>query len=163
MKRLVHTTLSDGSECSTGHRRLRHWAAAMTGLLLSACGYEFAVNDYPVHTPEPLLAVPALDDAALTRCLRDQVRQDRVHSLGGLIRLDCPQAGINTLAGLERYAALAELHLDGNHLRDASTLQALPNLVFLDLRGNDTLDCSSLNGLPQADQLRIERPTHCRI
>lgn len=135
----------------------------MTGLLLGACGYEFAVNDYPVHTPEPLLAVPALDDAALTRCLRDQVRQDRVHRPSGLVRLDCPQAGISTLIGLERYTALAELRLDGNHLRDASVLQALPNLVFLDLRGNDTLDCSSLNGLPQADQLRIERPAHCRI
>jgi hypothetical protein len=152
-------------------------------LLLTACGsYDFTVNEKVVYTPDPLFTDYDIPDAALHACVEEAINSDKVTSARGLVRLNCANAGIETLAGLATFTELEQVSLSSNNIRDidelgsltvlqvlylddnqvisAVPLYQLPALYQLDLSGNSGLLCPQPGSLMRVATLAL--PEHCR-
>lgn len=156
---------------------------AFSASLLAGClsNYAVTLNEQPMYEPPPLFSKFRLHDPALDTCVRQHIRDMRVHQPAELTKLSCTHAGISSLAGLELFDHIEQLQLDDNAISDVSPLAAIPrlkqlslarnsvrnasalkvliNLDQLDLDGNQSLDCSGLAKWPHT---RITPPAHCK-
>lgn len=150
-------------------------------LLLGACaGYEVTLNERPLYQPKPVFTDFRVLDTNLQRCLDQTLKDQAVGAPGELRDLNCSQAGIESLAGLELFAGLQRLRLSGNQLTELKALAGLGRLTELyldhnrlgrvpelrqlsalerlDLAGNPALDCGDLPAMAAG----LSAPEHCR-
>lgn len=125
-------------------------------LALSACAdYSFHLNEQPIYTPPPLFTDYRLADQALHECVEQTIRDHKVTAPEQLDRLNCSSAGIESLAGLERFRDLHELNLANNQLTDVEPLARLARLEVLILRENPLQSAAPLLGLVRLTQIDL--------
>lgn len=129
-------------------------------LLCSACltsckNYSLSVNDKTVYTPASLFKNYQLADTKLKDCVEQTIYDLHITKAEDLTRLDCSNAGISSLAGLDKFFALTELNLAGNQLTDISELGNLGRLEVLLLNGNQIKNPAPLLSLLHLQQLDL--------
>ncbi len=108
-----------------------------------------AVIDIPVTAYSNLNTV-TFTDSGLKRCLDEVVNIDL-----GVTSIQCNQAMIGSLSGLENFTKLEKLTLTHANIDDISTLSSLSMLKELDLSNNAIVDISSLQSLAQLSKLNL--------
>jgi len=154
-------------------------------LALGACAdYSFHINEQPIYTPPSLFTDYRLADQALHQCVEQTIQDHKVTAPEQLNRLNCSSAGIESLAGLERFRDIRELNLASNrltdvepltrlarlevlilrenHLQSAAPLLNLVRLTQIDLSDNPDLLCADAQQLAAHVQGSIQLPQHCR-
>jgi Leucine-rich repeat (LRR) protein len=143
--------------------------------------YDITINDVTVYEPNPLLAVEAIEDLALERCLQQTLTDAKANELNSLESVNCSDAGIASLAGLEQFNGIRSLKLSGNAIRNLLVLERLteleqlwldnnnivdpipvlriPSLRRLDLADNPKLQCPALAQIPL--NMQVTLPDHC--
>lgn len=159
-------------------------ALSLASVLLAGCaGYSYTLNEREVFSPAPLFTDYAIADAALAGCVQQAIEDQRVTKAEELKDLKCSQAGIASLAGIERFTGLRRLGLDGNGLSSVAALEALKDLSLLQLRdnrlrgferalcgnpgrelalsGNPDFACADLERLRACGATLVDTPAHC--
>lgn len=90
---------------------------------------------------------------ALGKQPREQVA---VTDMGRIFQLDCPNAGITDITGLEHCRNLTSLDLTGNMVRNIKPLAGMVNLVSLRLTGNGLADITPLAGMRSLNTLFLD-------
>lgn len=111
---------------------------ALTILLASCANYDVTLNDQVVYTPAELYKEYQISDNGLRSCVERAITQNRIIAAEQLVELNCINAGIVSLAGLERFT----------------------ELQYLDLSGNFELQCPKQEQLAHVEQLYL--PATCR-
>lgn len=150
---------------------------------MAGCGnYDFKVNEKVVYTPQPLFSDFAISDPALRACVEQAIIDQKVVEANQLLILNCSNAGISALDGLEIFTGLRQLKLSANAIRNLmalATMSSLESLYLddnevvdpvplyellslrnLDLSGNAQLQCPAGNALFQVEDVTL--PEHCR-
>lgn len=161
---------------------------ALAGLVLTVglagCeGYTYKLNERTVFTPPALFADYVIADAALQACVQQAIEDGRVTRAEMLEDLNCSDAGIRDLSGIETFTALRRLGLDGNPLGNLEPLASLRMLELLYLRdcglasvsdtlcaagakqvalaGNRDFTCADLERLSACGIEPLDLPAHC--
>ena len=119
-------------------------------LLLTIAGcnqYDLKVNERVVYTPKPLFSDYAAPDPALAKCLARAIETNKVTSASQLQALDCHDAGVAELTGLQVFTSLRSLRLSDNKISDLSPLVPLSSVEVLDLADNAVVNPLPLYGL----------------
>ncbi|WP_039918340.1 leucine-rich repeat domain-containing protein [Cellvibrio mixtus] len=125
---------------------------------LTACNnYSVSVNDKTVYTPAPLFKDYQLADAKLKDCVEQTISDLNVTKADDLIRLNCSDAGITSVAGLDKFFALAELNLANNQLSDINELGNLGRLEVLVLNNNQIKNPAPLLSLLHLQTLDLTK------
>lgn len=156
----------------------------LTAALIAGCGdYSLSVNERVVYEPATLFGDYRLDDPALRDCVAQAIRDQGAARASDLQDLNCSDAGIRSLAGLEVFSGLQRVKLDNNLLSELTPLYDMKQLQELYLRnnrlqtvssqfctiglkqialaGNDSLDCGRLDALEACGVRLTDIPTHC--
>ncbi len=151
-------------------------------LLLSACqGYDVTLNERVVYSPPPLFRAFDITDDALRACVQQVIEDESITRAGQLESLNCSNAGIESIEGLQVFSGLTRVRLSDNRIRnllalgelqqlqqlylsnnrvvDPVPLYALEKLTTLDLDTNPALQCPAPGALSQVEQLSL--PAHC--
>lgn len=154
-------------------------------LPLAACTavpYTVSLNNNVLYSPNAALLAGGVADAALQGCI-NQALAVTEGELDSLKTLACPNAGVQSLEGINRLIALEQLELSNNSIDNLSPLQplrnlrvvslrnnairnigplsALPLLRFVSLEGNQNVPCSQLDELQERLGNTLNRPTAC--
>lgn len=131
-------------------------------LVVTGCAglqeYDITLNERVVYSPRPLAVDPGITDPALAACVGQTLADQRPSRAAGLDVLICTNAGISHLDGIAAYTGLRQVKFSDNAISDATPLNDLPELRYLDLRGNDGLDCNSIIDLTEIEHYL---PEHC--
>ena len=161
--------------------------ALLIALLMSGTGcaelgqYDITVNNVTVYEPSAPYNVSGVEDPALTACLTQILRDIDARMATDLISLNCSDAGIKSLAGLEQFTQIQSMKLNSNDIRNLLVLERLTalNQVWLDnndivdpipvlrmshlkelnLAGNARLQCPDPKDVPR--HLSLNLPDHC--
>lgn len=156
-------------------------------LLVSGAGcaelgrYDITVNDVMVYEPTAPYRVGGIEDSALADCLTQSLLDIDAQAATDLVALNCSDAGIQSLAGLEQFSlirsmklsnndirnllvlerltALRQLWLDDNDVVDPIPVLRMTNLEELYLAGNPRLQCPDPEDVPH--HLSLNLPDHC--
>ena len=155
-------------------------------LLISGCAqldqYDITVNNVTVYEPAPIIKVENVADAALRGCLQQTALDLEATTPLALKILNCSEAGIQSLDGLEQFSALSSIKLSSNQIRNLLVLERLESLEQLWLDNNDIVDpvpvlrmttlrtlnltdnpalqCPKKSDIPTSLQLNL--PSHCQ-
>ncbi|UTA46680.1 hypothetical protein L1F30_10955 [Simiduia sp. 21SJ11W-1] len=135
-------------------------ACFSAALLIGCQGYEVSVNERKVYTPAPLFTDFNLPDRNLQRCLDQTIADQKATAAVQVKTLNCSNAGIASLAGLEVFTGLESINLADNRLGQTPELLQLMKLTYVDVRGNPALQCAEVMQLP--DEITRKLPEHCR-
>ncbi|MEQ8264045.1 hypothetical protein [Pseudohaliea sp.] len=125
-------------------------------LLLAGCAdYAVTFNDRTLYTPPPLFRDFSLDDEALRECVTQHIVDGELTSAEALTLLDCSQAGISDLAGIERFTGLTRVRFSGNAIEDVTPLAAASGLELLLLENNRISDATPLFALEALERLDL--------
>ena len=164
--------------------RRRALGAAALALTLAGCmGYDYKLNERVVFQGPRLFVDYAIADEHLRACVAQAISDNRITRPEALEDLNCSQAGIASLAGLEVFTGLRRLGLDGNAISDLAPLYPLRQLELLQLRGNriaaldarlcqgaakrialagnEALACADIAKLQACGARLIDVPAHC--
>lgn len=158
----------------------RIFIALLSMTLLACANYDVKFNDRRVYTPNPLLENKNIADAALSACVSQYIHDNRITHVSQFTELNCPNAAITSVAGLDRFHALKDLNLSNNRisnitalgnleqlrnlnlsnnrLQNIATLSTLNALRHIALEGNAHLLCQSIR---LGKHVSVERPKHC--
>lgn len=116
---------------------------------------------YAAHE-EPDVHVLRYGSAQLHACIAQKYRGKEIADMENLI---CPNAGIDSLVGMEKLVVLRRIDLSGNRIEDISPLLKLPvdYMESIDLRGNHRISCKSINDLASRFIGKVVRPASCWI
>lgn len=130
---------------------------AMCTTLLAGClsNYAVTLNEKVMYTPPPLFSDFRLADVALDTCVRQHIADQNVHAPAELKRLNCSNAGIRNLAGLELFDHIEQLKLDENHITNIDPLAKLPRLKALSLARNNLASVAGLKALSELESLKL--------
>lgn len=157
----------------------------LTSLLVSACSkYQFTVNEKVVYTPAPLFTDFTTADLNLRNCLDQAIKDQAVTAPAQLTLLNCSNAGITSLRGLEIFTGLEHVNLAHNALQRAEALAAMAQLKTLilasnqlrkipeilgkehlqevDLSNNPDLDCADIRQLSARFDGELSAPQQCQ-
>ena len=162
--------------------------ALLIALLMSVTGcaelgqYDITVNNVTVYKPPALFTVRGVKDSALTACLTQSLLDVDARIATDLVSLNCSDAGIESLTGLEQFTQIQSLKLSGNDIRNLLVLERLTalKLLWLDnndvvdpipvlrmtglkelnLAGNPSLQCPDPENVPR--HLSLNLPNHCK-
>ena len=163
------------------------FCALFVTLLFSGCkNYSVSVNDNLVYVPPSIFKDFVIADQRLFDCVQQTIYDAKITRAEDLTKLNCSNAGITSLAGLEKFFALKELNLADNKIVEISTLGAMGRLEILklnnnniknpapllhllhikqlDLQGNATLDCNALTQITanlHNTKAELLPPAHC--
>lgn len=158
--------------------------ATALALVLAGCmGYDYKLNERVVFQGPRLFVDYAIADEHLRACVAQAISDNRITRPEALEDLNCSQAGITSLAGLEVFTGLRRLGLDGNAISDLAPLYPLRQLELLHLRGNritaldarlcqgtakrialagnEALACADIAKLQACGARVIDVPAHC--
>ena len=143
--------------------------------------YDITVNDVTVYEPSAPYSVSGIDDPALAACLTQSLLDIDAQAATDLVVMNCSDAGIQSLAGLEQFTQIQSMKLSGNDIRNLLVLERLTvlrqlwlddndvvdpipvlrmtNLKELNLAGNPRLQCPPREVLPH--HMSITLPGHC--
>ncbi|MEN0038814.1 MAG: leucine-rich repeat domain-containing protein, partial [Cellvibrio sp.] len=108
-----------------------------TSLLTAGCkNYSVSVNENVVYMPPSIFKDYQLADSLLHDCVEQTIYDLRITKAEDLTRLNCSNAGIKSLAGLDKFFALTELNLADNQLADITEIGKLGRLEKLFLTNN---------------------------
>ena len=128
-----------------------------TSLLTSGCkNYSVSVNENVVYTPPSLFKDYQLADVQLRDCVEQTIVDLNITSAEDFTRLNCSNAGIKSLAGLDKFFALKELNLADNLLADISEIGKLGRLEKLVLTNNKIKNPAPLLHLLHLTQLHLD-------
>lgn len=131
-------------------------ALCLVPALLAGCQkYSVSLNDRVIYTPPGLFSDYALADAQLAQCMLQTIVDLNATSITQVTRLNCSNAGIKSIAGLEKFYALTQLKLTDNDIEDISPLAQLARLEYLNLDENPVRDPSPLLSLVNLKQLHF--------
>ena len=157
---------------------------AFCSLGLPGCrGYSYTLNERVVYEPPKLFRDYRIDDANLRACVMQAIEDQRITAAAALQDLNCSNAGILELGGIEVFTQLRRLGLDGNKISDITPLLGLRQLELLQLHdnslrrvgtqlcegakkkvalaGNAALDCARLPALAACGVQLLDVPEHC--
>ncbi len=130
--------------------------------LLSACNrYSFSVNENEVYAPVSLFTNYSFADSSLGSCVDQHLRSISADSADDLAVLNCSNAGIVLLDGIEVFSRIEQLSLSDNNLTNVDALLQLVNLSYLDLRGNTEIDCAVARQLQTVLDGTVFIPQQC--
>ena len=164
--------------------RSRRRALGALALTLAGCmGYDYKLNERVVFQGPRLFVDYAIADEHLRACVAQAISDNRITRPEALEDLNCSQAGITSLAGLEVFTGLRRLGLDGNAISELAPLYPLRQLELLQLRGNriaaldarlcqgaakrialagnEALACADIAKLQACGARLIDVPAHC--
>ncbi len=128
----------------------------VTSLLTAGCkNYSVSVNENVVYTPPSIFKDYQIADAQLHDCVEQTIYDLHITSAEDLTRLNCSNAGIKSLAGLDKFFALKELNLADNQLADISEIGQLGRLEELVLTNNTIKNPAPLLSLLHLTQLHL--------
>lgn len=113
-------------------------------VLLTHCNYAVNVNNKTVYTPPSVFKNYVIVDQNLHNCVEQTLFDKHITRAEDLTQLNCSNAGIKSLAGLETFFALKELNLAENQIADAKPLGKLGQLTKLILRKNELTETEPL-------------------
>lgn len=129
----------------------------VTSLLTTGCkNYSVSVNENVVYTPPSIFKDYQLADAQLHDCVEQTIVDLHITSAEDLTRLNCSNAGIKSLVGLDKFFALKELNLADNQLADISDIGQLGRLEKLVLTNNKIKNPAPLLNLLHLTQLHVD-------
>ncbi len=120
---------------------------------LNAIRFEAAEGYH--QEPDLTLAADLIAQRGNT-ALADCVRNGPKKYVRVIDTLDCSNASIQSLAGLELLQELVDLNLSSNSIIDLSGFPILPKLRILDLSDNEIEDFSPVIELPSLSELNLE-------
>lgn len=104
---------------------------------LSSCkNYSISLNDNTLYTPAGVFKDFQIADAALNDCVTQTLFDEKITRAEDLTRLNCSNAGVKSLAGLDKFFALTEINLSENALVNIDELGKLGRLEILLLNKN---------------------------
>lgn len=128
----------------------------VTSLLTAGCkNYSVSVNENVVYTPPSIFKDYQIADAQLHDCVEQTIYDLHITSAEDLTRLNCSNAGIKSLAGLDKFFALKELNLADNQLADISEIGQLGRMEKLVLTNNTIKNPAPLLHLLHLTQLHL--------
>ncbi len=131
--------------------------------IMGCKNYSISVNDNTVYTPAPLFTNYQLADAKLKDCVEQTIADSNITKVEDLKRLNCSNAGISSLDGLDKFFALTELNLANNRLTNISSLAKLGRLEVLTLKNNQIKDPVPLLSLLHIQSLDVsQNPMSCK-
>lgn len=125
-------------------------------LFATGCGYAVSVNERVVYTPAPLFSNYSIGDVNLARCVEQTIADRQIIKAVDLTLLNCSNAGIRSLQGLETFAGLEELNLAHNSIQSVNELAKLPQLRVLLLNNNTLTSVAPLLALLQLTTLDLK-------
>ena len=154
-------------------------------VLVTGCAelgqYDITVNDVTVYEPSAPYSVNGIEDPALAACLTQSLLDIGARAATDLVALNCSDAGIQSLAGLEQFTQIQSMKLSSNNIRNLLVLERLTvlhqlwlddnevvdpipvlrmtNLKELNLAGNPHLQCPTREEFPR--YLSVTLPDHC--
>jgi len=131
--------------------------ALCTSLFFTGCN-DFAVslNEKEIYTPPAIFTDYTIADSRLDACVEQTISDARITSPEQLTRLNCSNAGITSLDGLETFYALEELNLADNKLVRIDRLENMSRLKVLILSNNQLTSAAPLLHLLHLKQLHID-------
>ena len=117
--------------------------------------YSVSLNDKVIYTPPSIFKDYALADAQLQACVEQTIIDLQATSPAQITQLNCSNAGIKSLAGLEKFYALKALNLADNQLTQIDELGKLGRLEILVLSNNRINDATPLLALLHLKELRL--------
>ncbi len=143
--------------------------------------YDIKVNNVTVYEPSARYRVSGIEDPALAACLSQSLLDIDAQMATDLLALNCSDAGIQSLTGLEQFTqiqlmklsnndirnllvlrrltALNQLWLDNNDIVDPIPALQMTHLKELNLAGNARLQCPDPKDVPR--HLSLKLPNHC--
>ncbi len=114
----------------------------ISGLLLvvmiAGCkSYSVSLNNKLVYTPPSLFKDFAIADTKLRACVEQTIIDNHITKAEDLKQLNCSHAGIESLAGLEKFYSIEQLNLSENALQSIAQLSNFSQLRVLILRKNN--------------------------
>ncbi len=113
--------------------------------LIAGCKtYSVSVNNKVVYTPPSLFKDFAIADAHLRSCVEQTILDNQITKAEDLKQLNCSHAGIDSLAGLERFYGIEQLNLAENALQSINPITNFSKLKVLILRKNNLTSAEPL-------------------
>lgn len=154
--------------------------------MITACSnpYTLVLNDNVLYSPNPIIGNGIMTDSNLQGCLNQVYLSNENNDPKSITLLACPNAGVQSLIGIEALTNLEQIELSGNDIDDLSPLLnlkklrvlsirnnkirnvnplfSLPILRFISLQGNPEISCRQLDGLVNKVGNTLNRPLNCR-
>ncbi len=122
----------------------------------TACkNYSVSLNDRTVYMPAGVFKDFQIVDVALAECVTQTIFDLQITKAEDLTRLNCSEAGIKNLQGLDKFFALKELNLSNNHIQQIGELNKLGRLEVLLLQNNKITQVEPLLNLLHLKQIDI--------
>ncbi len=138
------------------HQKNAFFCLILVMILISGCkNYSFSVNDKTIYTPAGIFKDYQITDIGLANCVAQTIIDKQITRAEELTGLNCAQAGIKNLDGLDKFFALTELNLSENQLQDISHLNKLGRLEVLLLQKNHINQIEPLLNLLHLRQLNL--------
>lgn len=155
----------------------------LTSFISGCRSYQVSLNEMTVYQPPAVVQQINANDPALAQCLEQWIIDKAITQAKQLSAINCSNAGISQLEGVNQFSGLVEinladnqlqtaaglqglsqlqrLNLSGNDLKQLQTLFTLVRLQWLDLTGNSRLNCQEVSQLAAASQAEVIAPQHC--
>lgn len=130
-------------------------ALTFMALTFTHCNYAVNVNNKTVYTPPSIFKNYKISDQNLHNCVEQTIFDKHITRAEELTQLNCSNAGIKSIAGLETFFALKELNLAENNIADVQTLSKLGQLTKLILRKNELTETEPLLHLVHLSELDL--------
>jgi hypothetical protein len=134
----------------------------LVSIALIGCeGYTYTLNEQPVFSPEKLFSNFNITDTALKSCVDQVIFDQKITRANQLTHLNCSNAGISKLDGLEIFSGLTHINFNENDLIEIKPLLSLYQLQVITLEANHHLLCSDGEQLRNQIRGTTKLPTHC--
>lgn len=135
---------------------LRICALIAIAMLIGCKDFAISVNQNEIYTPPSIFTDYDISDPQLDACVEQTIADGRITKPEELIQLNCSNAGINSLVGLDKFYALEALNLADNKLANIDTLKNLARLKVLILSNNHIRNAAPLLNLLHLETLNID-------
>jgi hypothetical protein len=120
-----------------------YFCGLVISILLASCNrYSISLNEKVVYTPAPLFKDYPIADMQLKNCVEQTIEDLHITQVGQLHTLNCSDAAIESLQGLDKFFALEELNLAGNKITSIADMKHLGKLKLVILRNNNIVDAA---------------------
>lgn len=127
----------------------------LIGSFTGCKNYSVSLNDRTVYMPAGVFKDFQIADVALAECVTQTIYDLNITKAEDLTRLNCSEAGIKDLNGLDKFFALKELNLSNNHIHNINALNKLGRLEILFLQNNKIVRIEPLLNLLHLKQINL--------